>query len=99
MISLPLEFSSWPNWFVGNARTASLSENFSQSSFICVKSLTVVPHKEAVFSTSTTLPRYWSILIISPSSRLVHRRGCESARHRRGELRDGLVPLRHRRRR
>ena len=29
---------------------------FSQSSFICVKSLTVVPHKDAVFSTRTTLP-------------------------------------------
>ena len=34
----------------------SLSPNFSQSSFICVKSRTVVPHKEATFSMSTTFP-------------------------------------------
>ena len=40
---------------------------FSQSSFICVKSLVVVPHKEAVFSTSTTLPLYLSILTTSPA--------------------------------
>ena len=34
----------------------SLSPNFSQSWLICVKSLTVVPHKVAVFWIRTTLP-------------------------------------------
>ena len=43
MISCPLEFSWWPNWFVGNAKITNLSPYFSQSSFICVKSRTVVP--------------------------------------------------------
>ena len=40
---------------------------FSHNSFICVKSLTVVPHKEAVFSTSTTFPLYFSMLTTCPS--------------------------------
>ena len=40
---------------------------FSHNSFICVKSLTVVPHKEAVFSTRTTLPLYWSMVTTLPS--------------------------------
>ena len=39
---------------------------FSHNSFICVKSLTVVPHKEAVFSTRTTLPLYWSMVTTLP---------------------------------
>ena len=34
----------------------NLSPYFSQSSFICLKSRVVVPHKLAVFSTRTTLP-------------------------------------------
>jgi len=55
MISCPLEFSWWPNWFVGKAKITNLSPYFSQSSFICVKSRTVVPHNDAVFSTRTTL--------------------------------------------
>lgn len=55
-ISSPLEFSWWPNWLVGNAKMTKSEPNFSQSSFICVKSRIVVPHKEAVFSTRTTLP-------------------------------------------
>ena len=40
---------------------------FSHNSFICEKSLTVVPHKEAVFSTSTTLPLYLSMVTTCPS--------------------------------
>ena len=40
---------------------------FSHNSFICVKSLTVVPHKEAVFSTRTTFPLYLSMLTTCPS--------------------------------
>lgn len=55
IISCPLEFSWWPNWFVGNAKMTKLSPYFSQSSFICVKSRTVVPHNDAVFSIRTTL--------------------------------------------
>ena len=43
---------------------------FSHNSFICVKSLTVVPHKEAVFSTSTTLPLNSSMETILPSCSL-----------------------------
>ena len=34
----------------------SLSPYFSQRSFNCVKSRTVVPHKDAVFSISTIFP-------------------------------------------
>ena len=37
-------------------KLTSLSPNFSQSSFICVKSRTVVPHNDATFSISTTFP-------------------------------------------
>ena len=46
---------------------SSMKTTFSHNSFICVKSLTVVPHKEAVFSTRTTLPLYFSILTTWPS--------------------------------
>jgi len=55
MISCPLEFSWWPNWLVGKAKMTNWSPNFSLSSFICVKSRTVVPHNEAVFSMRTIL--------------------------------------------
>ena len=37
-------------------KLTSLSPNFSQSSFICVKSRTVVPHNDATFSIRTTFP-------------------------------------------
>jgi len=55
-ISAPLEFSWWPNWFEGKARITNFSGNFSRSWFIWVKSLTVVPQRDAVFNTNTTLP-------------------------------------------
>ena len=66
-ISGPFEFSWCPNWLVGKAKTTSFSPYFWQSSFICVKSRTVVPHNEAVFSMRTTLPlrsekRNWKII-------------------------------------
>ena len=65
-ISGPFEFSWCPNWLVGKAKTTSFFPYFWQSSFICVKSRTVVPHNEAVFSMRTTLPlrsekRNWKI--------------------------------------
>ena len=41
------------NW---NTVLTSFSPYFSHSSFICLKSRVVVPHKLAVFSTRTTLP-------------------------------------------
>jgi len=73
MISSPLEFSWWPNWLVGKAKMTNLSPYFSQSSFICVKSRTVVPHKEAVFSMRTTLPLRSENLNSVPSSFLAVR--------------------------
>ena len=51
----------------------NLSPYFSQSSFICVKSRTVVPHKVAVFSTNTTLPLSSENLNSDPLSLLADR--------------------------
>ena len=44
-------------WLQGKARMLILSPYFSARAFIAVKSLTVVPHREATFSTSVGLPR------------------------------------------
>ena len=41
----------------GKARMLSLSPYFSARAFIAVKSLTVVPHRDATFSTRVGLPR------------------------------------------
>ena len=43
---------------------------FAHNSFICMKSLVVVPHRVAVFSTRTTLPLNSSMETILPSSSL-----------------------------
>ena len=85
MISWFSQFSWSPNWLQGKPSTARVSGNygkimrsrsswcgitFAHNSFICVKSLVVVPHKVAVFSTSTTLPLNSDMETILPSSSL-----------------------------
>merc|ERR1719311_1157183 len=46
----------WPNWLHGKPRMLSLSPYFSARAFIAVKSLVVVPQREATFKISVGLP-------------------------------------------
>lgn len=62
-------FTWWPNWLQGNARTANSEPNRSMSSFIWVKSRVVVPQRDAVFRAKTTLPRYCPKKTVSPVNR------------------------------
>ena len=54
----------------GNGRKENVSVTFAHNSFICAKSLVVVPHRVAVFSTRTTFPLNSSMEIILLSSSL-----------------------------
>jgi len=66
IFSASVPFDWWPNWLQKNPSMASLSPYLAARVFMELKSLTVVSHMDATFTTRTVFPLYLDRFTFSP---------------------------------